>query len=43
MNSAADAVCMKIPHTYPPKKRENRIEISKTGFAWKYASFGALI
>ena len=34
------AVCMKIPHTYPPKKRENRVEISKTGFVWKNASFG---
>ena len=32
---------MKIPNNYPPKKRENRVKISKKGFGWKYASFGA--
>jgi hypothetical protein len=32
---------MKIPHNYPLKKRENRMEISKTGFGRKYASFEA--
>jgi hypothetical protein len=32
---------MKIPHNHPLKKRENRMEISKTGFGWKNASFAA--
>ena len=40
-NYKAKAVCMKIPHKYPSKKRENRTEISKTGFGRKYASFEA--
>ena len=33
---------MKIPHNYPLKKRENRVEINKTGFELKYVSFGTL-
>ena len=37
------AACMKIPHNYPLEKRENRMEISKTGFGWKYASFDAFV
>ena len=31
--------CINIPHNYPLKKRENRMEISKTGFGGKDASF----
>jgi hypothetical protein len=38
-DGVAQTACIKIRHNYPSKKRENRMEISKTGFGRKYASF----
>ena len=33
------AVCIKIPHNHPLKKRENRMEISKAGFGLEKREF----